>query len=182
MIALAQYYWDGLIAALLIGLGTAWWIWRRKPAALLIEFDPNDEPIIWPGRERVVPKAEPAPPPILADDPAEYETSAAPFAEQADGELLVEDRPAPHAEEETAPAADDLTRIKGISGPIAALLHDLGITRFGEIARWMPEDIERIDGSLGLFKGHILRDEWIAQARLLAKGDLTTFNQRYGHL
>jgi predicted flap endonuclease-1-like 5' DNA nuclease len=46
----------------------------------------------------------------------------------------------------------------------------------------MPEDIERIDGELGVFKGRILRDEWIAQARLLARGDMESFEQRYGHL
>ncbi|MBT2186220.1 hypothetical protein [Sphingobium nicotianae] len=79
-------------------------------------------------------------------------------------------------------APDDLMVIKGIGPQIDALLRSLGVQRFEDIAGWMPEDIERIDGQLGIFKGHIIRDEWIGQARLLAKGDMETFNQRYGHL
>lgn len=83
---------------------------------------------------------------------------------------------------EPAEAPDDLTMIKGIGPQLDDLLRSLGVRRFEDIAGWMPEDIERIDGQLGMFKGRIIRDEWIAQARLLARGDLEAFNQRYGHL
>jgi len=77
-------------------------------------------------------------------------------------------------------AADDLTAIKGIDVEIAGRLRDLGITRFSQIAGWLPADIERVDAALGPFKGRLIRDEWIAQARLLARGDIETYHQRFG--
>jgi predicted flap endonuclease-1-like 5' DNA nuclease len=83
---------------------------------------------------------------------------------------------------EDSRAPDDLMVIKGIGPQLDALLRSLGVQRFADIAGWMPEDIERIDGQLGIFKGRIIRDEWIGQARLLAKGDMDAFSQRYGHL
>ncbi|BAK64901.1 hypothetical protein SLG_02260 [Sphingobium sp. SYK-6] len=85
-------------------------------------------------------------------------------------------------EVETVLPPDDLTRIKGIGPELELLLRRQGVQRFEDIAGWLPEDIERIDGSLGPFKGSIIRDEWIAQARLLARGDMALFDQRYGHL
>jgi len=86
--------------------------------------------------------------------------------------------PAPAA---PALAADDLTAIKGIDAEIAGRLRELGVTRFSQIAGWLPADIERIDGALGAFRGRLIRDEWIAQARLLARGDMETYHQRFGH-
>lgn len=95
--------------------------------------------------------------------------------------------PPPHEPPALAPvapalAADDLTAIKGIDAEIAARLRALEVTRFSQIAGWLPADIERIDGALGAFKGRMIRDEWIAQARLLARGDMETHHQRFGHL
>lgn len=87
--------------------------------------------------------------------------------------------PAPAA---PALAADDLTAIRGIDAEIEGRLRELGVTRFSQIAGWLPADIERIDGALGAFKGRLIRDEWIAQARLLARGDIETYHQRFGHL
>jgi len=78
--------------------------------------------------------------------------------------------------------ADDLTALKGIDTDIAGRLLTLGVTRFSQIAGWLPADIERIDNALGPFKGRLIRDEWIAQARLLARGDLETFERRFGLL
>lgn len=95
-------------------------------------------------------------------------------------------RPVAPAEEmiawPTQVAGDDLMTIKGMDAEIAALLRDLGVTRFAQIAAWLPEDIERIDGAMGPFKGRLIRDEWIAQARLLARGELELFEERYRHL
>lgn len=95
-------------------------------------------------------------------------------------------RPLTPAEEPIAwPAGapgDDLMAIKGIDAEIAGLLRDLGVTRFAQIAAWLPEDIERIDSAMGPFKGRLIRDEWIAQARLLARGELALFEERYRHL
>ncbi|MEQ5788701.1 hypothetical protein J3454_12430 [Erythrobacter sp. NFXS35] len=84
----------------------------------------------------------------------------------------------------TPPAAtggsDDLTRIKGVGPKLAALLGDLGVSSFGQIAEWSAADIERMDAQLGRFSGRIARDQWVAQARLLAAGDETGFSERFG--
>lgn len=76
--------------------------------------------------------------------------------------------------------SDDLTRIKGLGPKLAAALGELGVARFGQIAAWSDADIDRIDAQLGRFQGRIRRDEWVAQARLLAAGDTAGFQDRFG--
>ncbi len=65
--------------------------------------------------------------------------------------------------------ADDLTRISGVGPVIVKKLHDLGVTTFAEIAAWSKDDIAAMDEKLN-FKGRIDRDEWLKQAKELAKG------------
>ncbi len=77
-------------------------------------------------------------------------------------------------------APDDLTIIKGIGPQLNTLLGSLGISRFSQIAAWGAEEVERVDSHLGVFRGRILRDEWVAQAKLLAAGDIAAFNEQYG--
>ncbi|WP_296719803.1 hypothetical protein [Erythrobacter sp.] len=76
--------------------------------------------------------------------------------------------------------SDDLTRIKGVGPKLAALLGDLGVSSFGQIASWSAADIDRMDAQLGRFSGRIARDQWVAQARLLAAGDEAGFSERFG--
>ena len=61
---------------------------------------------------------------------------------------------------------DDLTKIGGVGEVIVAKLHDLGITRFEQIANFSDEDIAKVDERLN-FKGRIEREDWINQARAL---------------
>ena len=77
-------------------------------------------------------------------------------------------------------AGDDLTRIKGLGPKLAALLGQLGVTSFAQIAAWDTADIARIDAQLGRFSGRITRDQWVAQAKLLAAGDETGFAAAFG--
>jgi predicted flap endonuclease-1-like 5' DNA nuclease len=89
--------------------------------------------------------------------------------------------PAPSPAPAAAPAsADDLSRIKGVGPKLVALLAELGVTSFAQIAAWSDADVTRIDDQLGRFKGRITRDQWIAQAQLLAAGDETGFAERFG--
>jgi len=106
-------------------------------------------------------------------------TSAAPLGTDEEAGPAPAPEPAPGP----APAgpADDLTRIKGLGPKLAALLGEFGITTFAQIAAWTPEEIERIDAKLGRFSGRIERDQWVAQARLLAAGDETGFTARFGN-
>ncbi|MEE4155041.1 MAG: hypothetical protein V2I27_12850 [Erythrobacter sp.] len=76
--------------------------------------------------------------------------------------------------------ADDLTRIKGVGPKLVAVLAELGITRFEQIAHWNAADIERVDAQLGRFRGRIERDQWVEQAKLLMQGDKSEFEAKFG--
>jgi predicted flap endonuclease-1-like 5' DNA nuclease len=164
-------------------------------AASLPDMEEVQEPeqpmlVVEPSAESaplVIAEPEPTPEPdvlglaIAAATPIKMPDAVAEPASEP--EMVVpETEPDQIAESEPDNAPDDLMMIKGIGPELDALLRSLSIQRFGDIAGWMPEDIERIDGQLGTFKGRILRDEWIGQARLLARGEMDLFNQRYGHL
>ena len=77
-------------------------------------------------------------------------------------------------------APDDLARIKGIGPKLVALLGELGITTYVQIASWEAADIERIDAQLGRFAGRITRDQWVEQAKLLCAGDEAAFTDKFG--
>lgn len=64
---------------------------------------------------------------------------------------------------------DDLTQISGVGPVIVKKLHALGVTSFAQIAAWSPEDVAEMDEKLS-FKGRIDRDNWLEQAKELAKG------------
>lgn len=88
--------------------------------------------------------------------------------------------PAPAPAPTPVEGTDDLTRIKGLGPKLATLLGELGVTRFAQIAAWDDSDVARIDAQLGRFAGRITRDQWIAQAKLLATGDERTFAAQFG--
>ena len=82
----------------------------------------------------------------------------------------------PKTETKKAPAkkakaksdGDDLTKISGVGPVIVGKLNDLGITTFKQVAEFKAADIAEIDEKLN-FKGRIERDEWVKQAKELAK-------------
>ncbi|AUX70415.1 hypothetical protein CHX26_13745 [Porphyrobacter sp. HT-58-2] len=123
-----------------------------------------------------VAKAVPAPAPAPAPAP-EPISQPAPAPEPAPVPAPVAEAPAPAP----APvAADDLSRIKGIGPKLVALLGELGVTSFAQIAGWSDEDITRVDAQLGRFAGRITRDQWVEQARLLSAGDEAGFAEKFG--
>lgn len=64
---------------------------------------------------------------------------------------------------------DDLTNISGVGPVIVKKLHAEGVTTFAQIAKWTDADVEAIEEKLS-FKGRVGREEWIKQAKELAKG------------
>jgi large subunit ribosomal protein L21 len=64
---------------------------------------------------------------------------------------------------------DDLSLISGVGPVIVGKLNDAGITTFAQIAGWTDADVEEIEEKLS-FKGRVGREDWIAQAKELAKG------------
>lgn len=65
---------------------------------------------------------------------------------------------------------DDLKLIKGVGPALEKLLNEVGVWHFDQIAAWKARDIAFVDGKMEGFKGRITRDEWVKQARALARG------------
>ena len=102
-----------------------------------------------------------AAPPAVAATPAAVATVPAAPATTPPAATAV--RPA------MAPVRDNLQRIGAINGEIEKLLSAQGVTRYTQIAGWGPSDIERFDRLLGS-QGRIVRENWVEQAQILAKG------------
>jgi NADH-quinone oxidoreductase subunit E len=66
--------------------------------------------------------------------------------------------------------ADDLTIIKGIGPKLAELCHSLGYFHFEQIAAWSADEIAWVDENLEGFRGRVTRDDWVGQAKVLARG------------
>lgn len=77
---------------------------------------------------------------------------------------------------------DDLERLKGVGPKFAAMLSELGITRFEQLARLSEAEIERLDSKLGPFRGRLQRDQIPLQADYLARGDVEGFEVKFGKL
>ena len=61
--------------------------------------------------------------------------------------------------------SDDLKKIQGIGPVFAETLHKLGTRTFIQIARWRPEDVEKIAKKLATDPERIKRENWIAGAK-----------------
>jgi predicted flap endonuclease-1-like 5' DNA nuclease len=81
-----------------------------------------------------------------------------------------------------ATEADDLRRIKGLGPKLVTTLQALGITRFAQIAAWTDADLDDLDTKLGAFAGRPRRDAWVEQAQLLAGGDTSAYEAKFGKL
>ena len=73
--------------------------------------------------------------------------------------------------------ADDLKLISGVGQQNEGRLHGLGIWHFSQIALWTRANIDWV-GSFLAFPGRIEREEWVEQAKVLAKGGTTEFAER----
>jgi len=77
---------------------------------------------------------------------------------------------------------DDLVKLKGVGPKLASLLNERGITRFDQIAKLSPGQVESIDASLGAFRGRFERDRIVEQADYLARGDIEAYEAKFGKL
>jgi NADH-quinone oxidoreductase subunit E len=73
---------------------------------------------------------------------------------------------------------DDLKMIKGVGPKLEKLLQSLGFWHFDQIAGWTEAEIAWVDENLEGFRGRVRRDDWVAQARVLAAGGKTAFSER----
>ncbi|QYO78460.1 NADH-quinone oxidoreductase subunit NuoE [Devosia salina] len=81
--------------------------------------------------------------------------------------------------ERPAGAPDDLKLISGVGPVIERKLNALGITRYDQIAKFKKAEIARVDEVLN-FKGRIDRDDWLKQAKALAKGGVEEYRKVFG--
>ncbi|MBX2846802.1 MAG: hypothetical protein KTR16_00665 [Acidiferrobacterales bacterium] len=64
---------------------------------------------------------------------------------------------------------DDLKEISGVGPKLEKMLHGIGVYYFWQVADWKKSDVKEADDLLDAFKGRIERDEWVKQAKKLAK-------------
>ncbi|MBZ9765768.1 MULTISPECIES: NADH-quinone oxidoreductase subunit E [unclassified Mesorhizobium] len=74
---------------------------------------------------------------------------------------------------------DDLKLISGVGPKIEGSLHSLGIYTFAQVAAWKKAEREWVDGYLN-FRGRIERDDWVKQAKALAKGGVAEYIRVFG--
>jgi predicted flap endonuclease-1-like 5' DNA nuclease len=166
--------WLWLLLPLLIGLLTGWWAWARRSgggdyayAAPAVTPEPVRVPDPVVAAPRVV--ADPAPVAAkIAEVPKPVAAAAA--ALTAIGIPVAIGNP------------DDLLQIKGVGPKLNQLMVSLGIRRFDQIAKWGAAEIGKVDEHLGSFKGRIVRDSWVEQAGLLARGAIAEFEAKFGKL
>ena len=74
---------------------------------------------------------------------------------------------------------DDLKMISGVGPKIEATLNEIGIFTFAQVAGWKKAEREWVDGYLN-FRGRIERDDWVKQAKALAKGGEAEYIKVFG--
>ena len=179
MLQIVETHWLAFALALVIGLLVAWWLFGRggKRRERYRTPDALDEGAAPAARNQALIDAPPA-------------VRAASFADTGPdilagiGEVVAMGaaREVEAARKKADQSADDLSRIKGVGPKLVALLGQLGITRFAQIAAWSDADIDRIDAQLGTFAGRIRRDGWVEQCKLLSAGDTGGFEAMFGKL
>jgi len=78
--------------------------------------------------------------------------------------------------------ADDLGRIKGVGPKFVARLHELGVTRYAQLAGMNETELAHLDERMGPFRGRLARDRVAEQADYLARGDIEGFEEKFGKL
>jgi predicted flap endonuclease-1-like 5' DNA nuclease len=168
---------NALLPLILIGLVVlvvaVWFIARANRKTTVIDDGTLKQDVLDEGAERA------------RRNQALIDAAPAVAKPEAASEPAPEPAPAPAPAPASAPAptpasADDLSRIKGIGPKLVALLGELGVTSYAQIAAWSEADVARIDAQLGRFAGRINRDQWIEQAKLLSQGDEAGFTERFG--
>jgi len=168
MIELLQNNLVPVIVAVLVAIAVAFWVFRGgRSGTAKVEDQRHDAP---------------APRQVRADGPegnsVPDEFSAA--TRDVAGEFLgVDAHPiVPGAEG----PPDNLQTMKGVGPKLAAQLNACGITRFEQLARLNPNEVEMVDARMGPFRGRIERDRLVEQADCLARGDSDRFESTFGRL
>lgn len=183
-IAAALIGWAGLhgLVAAVIGLGAMLIAgWLLKGMFCTDEVSSSDvEPVAAPAKIVSAPVE-------AAVEPEVKEAAVKPKAKAEPKKAAAKKSPAkkPAAKKaaatkfyKTAPAkVDDLKLISGVGPKLEATLNEIGVYQYAQVAVWKAADIKKVDDQLK-FKGRIVRDDWMSQAKVLAKGGETEFSKK----
>ena len=114
-------------------------------------------------------KAVKSPSPVRGSAKAEAKATAKPSLDHKDRPKGIE-KPA---------TVDDLKLISGVGPKNEAILHELGIYTFAQVASWKKAERAWVDGYLN-FHGRIEREDWVKQAKALAKGGIAEYIRVFG--
>lgn len=78
--------------------------------------------------------------------------------------------------------ADDLGRMKGVGPKFVARLQELGVTRYAQLAGMNETELAHLDERMGPFRGRLTRDRVAEQADYLARGDVESYEEKFGKL
>lgn len=168
-----QENWLLAVAAVLVLLLAAWWLFVASRRTR-VEIEHKDIGDAAAQRNQALIDAPPAAPIDAGIPPPTPEGLAA-----AGAAVAAAAAPVPI---DLPDAQDDLLLIKGLGPKLVDQLRTLGVTSFAQIAAWDDAEIDRIDAQLGRFQGRIRRDDWPAQARLLAANDTVGYEAKFGKL
>jgi len=179
MIYLIGEIWLWLLPAFLLGLLIGWWIWGQCTAHAGSLRLSDDAASIKAQFEKELAACREQQAKLSAEN-AKLKSgtaSAAPVALVAPSYVSEK---LPTFLDKPIGKPDDLKLLKGVGEKLNSLLNGIGVFHFRQIASWTAEDIALVDSKLEQFKGRIIRDEWVAQAKLLSEGNLEEFRRRYG--
>jgi len=161
-----------LLAALLVGLITGWWIFRGRRRSAARPAEP------------AVSESPPPPPPVAARrdgrEGNRLQDEVAAATTDVAGEII---GVRAHAELPGAGGPpNDLQMLKGVGPRLAAQLNEAGITRFDQLAGLGETEVAMLDARMGAFTGRIARDRLVEQACYLARDDRDGFEAKFGKL
>ncbi|WP_434733845.1 NADH-quinone oxidoreductase subunit E [Rhizobium sp. YTUHZ044] len=116
--------------------------------------------------------------PVSGTAPAEATPAAAKAETAPAAKPSLTDKNRPAGIEKPA-APDDLKMISGVGPKIEATLNEIGIFTFAQVAGWKKAEREWVDSYLN-FRGRIERDDWVKQAKALAKGGEAEYIKVFG--
>ena len=163
MTLLWSEYWPLIVIGLVIGVITGWLVFRPRQRVRLS----SDTPI------------RPHMTAAKGEGRGVFDEAAAATSDVA-GQIL-----GARVHDELPGASgppDPLQQLKGVGPKLATMLNGLGITRFDQIAKLSPHQVETLDELLGAFRGRFTRDRIVEQAHYLARGDIDGYEQRFGKL
>ena len=124
----------------------------------------------------VKPKAKPKAAVSSGNPTMKLAATASGAAKPAKATGAGKDRPKGIAKPKTP---DDLKMISGVGPKIEGILHSLGIYTFAQVAAWKKAERDWVDDYLK-FKGRIEREDWVKQAKALAKGGRDEYVRVFG--